>query len=187
LPSSPVREVSRRVVPQLHGSISVASLLSSDDVASVSEAGKPWRVPGWQPIDLSETRSLVLRGLQERCQDPESSRHELQWRLVGRRSVAEHLQCEVGDSISAFGVHFSLVGRCSRAMTEALFNGIPSLRGLALKTLLVPTKTTWGRFLVSVSKTYPQVRPQLSLGRCRCCSGSMRSFCRIDSDPCKRL
>ncbi len=47
----------------LHGSISVASLLSGDDVESVSEAGKPWRLPGWQHIDLSEARGLVLFGV----------------------------------------------------------------------------------------------------------------------------
>src|SRR5215510_1639939 len=51
----------RRGVPWiLHGSISVASLLSSDDVDRVSGAGKPWRLPDWQHIDLSEARGLVL-------------------------------------------------------------------------------------------------------------------------------
>jgi hypothetical protein len=42
----------------LHGSISVASLLSSDDVDRFSEAGKPERLPNWQHIDLSEARGL---------------------------------------------------------------------------------------------------------------------------------
>jgi hypothetical protein len=61
LPSSPVRETRGWVVPRiLHGSISVASLLSSDDVDRFSEAGKPWRLPSWQHIDLSEARGLVL-------------------------------------------------------------------------------------------------------------------------------
>jgi hypothetical protein len=44
----------------LHGSISVASLLSSDDVDRFLEAGKPWWLPGWQHMDLSEARGLEL-------------------------------------------------------------------------------------------------------------------------------
>src|SRR5215472_15519012 len=57
----PVCEARRWAVPWiLHGSISVASLLSSDDVDRVSGAGKPWRLPDWQHIDLSEARGLVL-------------------------------------------------------------------------------------------------------------------------------
>ena len=49
------------VLPQvLRGSISAASLLSSDDADRFAETGKPWRLPGWQHIDLSEARGLVL-------------------------------------------------------------------------------------------------------------------------------
>ena len=51
----------RGFVPRiLHGSISVASLLSSDEVDQFSGAGKPRRLLGWQPIDLSEARGLEL-------------------------------------------------------------------------------------------------------------------------------
>ena len=49
------------VLPQvLRGSISVASSVSSDNADSVWEAGKPGWLPGWQHIDLSEARGLVL-------------------------------------------------------------------------------------------------------------------------------
>src|SRR5215472_18215101 len=58
---APVRETRRWVVPRiLYGSISVASLLSWRRRRSVAEAGKPWRLPGWQHMDLSEARGLVL-------------------------------------------------------------------------------------------------------------------------------
>ena len=46
--------------PMLHGSISVASLLSSEDIDRLSGASKRLRLPGWQHIDLSEARGLEL-------------------------------------------------------------------------------------------------------------------------------
>ena len=44
----------------LRGSISVASLSSSDDADQFLELNKPYRLPGWQHIDLSEARCLEL-------------------------------------------------------------------------------------------------------------------------------
>src|SRR5215469_8944028 len=58
---APVREARRWVVPRiLYGSISVASLLSSDDVDRLLKLASTLRLPGWQHIDLSEARGLVL-------------------------------------------------------------------------------------------------------------------------------
>jgi len=61
LPSSPVRERRGWVVPRIrHGSISVASLLSGEDVDRFLKLASTLRLPGWQHIDLSEARGLVL-------------------------------------------------------------------------------------------------------------------------------
>ena len=61
MPSSPCACRRGWAVPRiLHGSISVASLLSSADVDRFLGAGKPRRLLGWQHIDLSEARGLEL-------------------------------------------------------------------------------------------------------------------------------
>jgi hypothetical protein len=44
----------------LHGSISVTSLLSGEDVDRFLKLASTLRLPGWQHIDLSEARGLVL-------------------------------------------------------------------------------------------------------------------------------
>ena len=58
--SSPLVRETRVRAAGMHGSISVASLLNSDDVDQFSGAGKPRRLLGWQHIDLSEALGLEL-------------------------------------------------------------------------------------------------------------------------------
>ncbi len=58
--SSPLVRETRVRAAGMHGSISVASLLNSDEVDQFSGAGKPRRLLGWQPIDLSEALGLEL-------------------------------------------------------------------------------------------------------------------------------